>query len=269
VLLSRIDLRNHRKIAVIDGRIGYMGSQNIVDAEFAIKKRFAPWIDTSVRSVGPIVRDLQRLFVEDWYLDTDESLEEVLAIEPPWSDQGVVAQVIGTGPTAYIDALHQLVQAAIHAAREEIILVTPYFVPDDATVTALCTVAHRGVETHVVLPRRTDAPIVSLAGRGHYERILKADVRLLEFTRGMLHSKTMTIDRDLAIISTANFDRRSFDLNFEVSMVVFDSDFASQLRFLQRSYESDSEMVTLADWARKPWTARLIYNTAGLFGPLL
>ncbi len=125
LLLARIDLRNHRKIAVIDGYVGYCGSQNIADAEFAMKPRYAPWVDVMVRLEGPAVHDLQMLFVQDWYQDTNESLEQLLVIQPTPDPEGGTVQVIGTGPDVYHEAMHQMTQACFHLAREELILTTP------------------------------------------------------------------------------------------------------------------------------------------------
>jgi cardiolipin synthase len=269
MLFARLDLRNHRKIAIIDGVIGYLGSHNIADAQFAIKRKYAPWIDAQVRVEGPVTRDLQRLFIEDWYMDTDESLDEVLSIEPPVVPRGVATQIMATGPNSYNEALRQLNLTAFHTAREELILTTPYFVPDEATAMALRTAARRGVETTMIFPARNDSPFVAAASRSHYEPLLEAGVRIYEYEKGLLHAKTLTLDRSLALITTANLDRRSFELNFEVSMLVFDSDFASELRFLQTSYLSDARPVDLATWQRRPWPAKLWQNAAGTLGPLL
>lgn len=269
MLLSRIDLRNHRKIAVIDGVIGYTGSHNIADAEFTIKRKYGPWVDAMVRVEGPVTWDLQTLFIEDWYLDTRESLEHLLNIQPLAIPDGTIAQVIGTGPNAYNEALRQLNHIAFHTARNELIITTPYFVPDDATVSALCTAARRGVDTILVLPARNDSPLVAAASRSHYAELLDSGVQLYEYTAGLLHAKTLTVDRQLAVIGSANLDRRSFELNFEVSMVVYDDDFASQLRFLQKSYMSNAVWVDPARWRNMRWPRRLLYSVAGTMSPLL
>lgn len=269
LLFARLDLRNHRKIVVIDGAVAYCGSQNIANADFAIKPRYAPWVDAMVRLEGPAAHDLQVLFVQDWYLDTDESLEAELAAWPAAAPNGAAVQIMGTGPTDYNEALPQLNAASFHMAREELILTTPYFVPDDATATALCTAAHRGVETILVLPAHNDSPLVAAGSRSYYEKLLAAGVNIYEFQPGLLHAKTITIDRDVALVTSANLDRRSFELNFEVSMVVYDSDFASQLRFLQKSYIEDSTRVDPAAWSRRGWPRRLWQNTVGLMSPLL
>jgi len=269
VLFARIDLRNHRKFAVIDGRVGYVGSHNIADAEFAPKPRYAPWVDVTVRCTGPVVRDLQSLFVRDWYLDTEETLQEVLDDAPSQHADDVASQVIGTGPTSYAEAMRQLMISAFNVGREELVMTTPYFVPDDATATSLRTAARRGVQTTLILPARNDSPLVAAASRSHFESLLDAGVRICEYQKGLLHAKTLTIDRRMALVSTANLDRRSFELNFEVSLAVYDSDFASQVRFLQQSYLNDSREVVHAAWRRRGWPAKLWQNGVGILSPLL
>jgi cardiolipin synthase len=266
---TRIDLRNHRKLAILDGRVAYTGSHNVAAASFAPKPRFAPWVDATVRIEGPAVRDVQELFVEDWYLDTGETLEECLAIAPPEHVPGMPVQVIGTGPDSRHEAVVRLIQAAFHLAREELILTTPYFVPDEGTLDALLTAAERGVRTRLVVPKRNDSRLVGAASRSLYELLLASGVEIHEYTQGLLHAKTITVDRDLALVSTANLDRRSFELNYEASLVVYDSDFASRLRFLQTSYLADSTPVDSAAWARRSWPRKIAQNAAGMFAPIL
>ncbi|MCZ6835007.1 MAG: cardiolipin synthase [Planctomycetota bacterium] len=269
MLLARIDLRNHRKIVIIDDHIGYMGSHNIADAEFAVKPRFAPWVDIMVRVRGPVVFDLQTLFVQDWFIDTQEYLEEAMRAERIRHPDNVMAQIIGTGPTNYAEAMRQFMIASFNLGREELIMTTPYFVPDDATATALRTSARRGVETTLSRPARNESPLVAAASRSQYESLLEAGVQICEYEKGLLHAKTLTIDRRLALISSANLDRRSFELNFEVSMVVYDSDFASQVRFLQKSYLNDSRKIRVDHWQNQGWSSRLWQNAIGIFSPLL
>jgi cardiolipin synthase len=176
---------------------------------------------------------------------------------------------MGTGPDAYNEALRQITQTSLHAAREELIITTPYFVPDEATATALYTTARRGVDTSLVVPARNDSPLVAAASRSFYEPLLDAGVRVHEYQHGLLHAKTITLDRRLALVTTANFDRRSFELNFEVSLVVYDSDFASELRLLQKAYIDGSRAVSETAWRRRGWPRRLWQNTVGMLGPIL
>lgn len=267
--LARIDLRNHRKIVVIDDAVGYVGSQNLADPDFALKKKYAPWVDAMVRLEGPGVRDLQVIFVEDWFLDTDESLAELLEADIEPRQGGVPVQVFGTGPNYNAEALRHTVASMCHAAREELILTTPYFVPDEPTLQAIISAARRGVTTMLVVPKRNDAPIVAEASRSLYEQVLEAGVEVHEYTAGLLHAKTFTVDRAMALVSTANLDRRSFELNFEVCMFVYDSDFASQLRYLQKSYMNDATPIDLDQWSSRPWPIKLRQNAAGLLSPLL
>ncbi len=265
----RLDMRNHRKLAVIDGRIGYTGSHNVAEEAFHPKPRFAPWVDATLRIEGPTVRDLQALFIEDWFMDTAENLDGLIAIAPQAFPDGRIVQVVGTGVNSQNEALVRVVQSAVHMAHEELILTTPYFVPDEGTLAAITTAAVRGVRTVVVVPARNDSPIVSLASRSFYQPLLDAGAEVHEYTRGLLHAKTITVDRDFALVSTANLDRRSFEINFEVTTLVYDSDFASQLRLLQMRYLEDCRMVNAAKWSARRWPRRLVENAAGLFSPLL
>ncbi len=265
----RFDMRNHRKIAVLDGRVGYTGSHNIAEEAFHPKPRFAPWVDATLRIEGPTVRDLQVLFVEDWYMDSAQNLDHLIALAPEEHEGGRTVQVVGTGVNSQNEALVRVIQSAIHMAREELILTTPYFVPDEGTLAALTTAAVRGVHTIVVVPERNDSPIVALASRSFYQPLLEVGAEIHEFTKGLLHAKTITVDREFAMVSTANLDRRSFEINFELSTLVYDSDFASELRLLQKRYLEDCRRVDARRWAARRWPRRLVENVAGLFSPLL
>ena len=268
-LLVRIDLRNHRKIAVIDNSIGYMGSNNIAEPSFAPKPKFAPWVDASVRLTGPIVRELHAIFIQDWFMDSDEDLVDFLSEPIVCSGDGFPAQLMATGPNSNNQALSQLLQTAFFAAQEELVITTPYFCPDDATESALLICAERGVETHLVLPAKNDSRLVAAASRSNFSKLLHAGVQIHEFHGGLLHAKTLTIDRNLALIGSANLDRRSLELNFEVNMLVFDTDFASELRFLQTTYMEQSTPVVeknVDDWSIP---TRLWQNAIGLIAPIL
>ena len=266
---ARVDVRNHRKLAVIDGEIAWTGSQNIAGADFAPKPRYAPWVDAMLRIRGPAVRDLQQVFLADWYLDSEEALDSLLAHEPPHVADGIPVQIVPNGPDLDPEPFQQLVHAAFNLARSEIIVTTPYFLPSDSHLASICGAARRGVETHLVVPARNDSLLVAAASRSLYEPMLAAGVRIHEYRSGLLHAKTMTIDRHLAFVGSANFDRRSFELNFEINVVIYDSDFASRLRFLQRGYMHDSTPVDADGWRARSAGRRLVESVAGLFAPLL
>ena len=266
---SRLDIRNHRKVVVIDNHVGWIGSQNIASESFGLKPRFAPWVDCMVRLRGPAVHDLQQLFLEDWHLDTDELHEELLQASPDVIPNGATAQIFGSGPNFRNEVLQMIFQASIGAAEDELIITTPYFVPDVATAAAIRSAALRGVHTRLVVPARNDSRIVALASRGHYATLLDAGVEIHEFNGGLLHAKTMTVDRQLFMVGSANLDRRSLELNFEISMLGWDNVFASQLRFLQIQYIEQSSGITSNMWAKRSVMRRLANNAAGLLSPLL
>ena len=269
MMVSRIDLRNHRKIMVIDGQVGYTGSNNLADAAFAPKPKFAPWVDCTVRIDGPAVKELQVLFLEDWFMETDEFVEPELQFRPLFRPDGIPVQIIATGPNFYNEATTQIVQACMQLVRHELVLTTPYFVPDQATITNLQVAARRGVEVSLVLPKNNDSKLVAAASRSKFESLLEAGVMIQEFDQGLLHAKTITIDKQIAIVMSANLDRRSYDLNFECGAIIYDSDFASQLRFLQQRYIDQSIPLDAVAWARRPLMARIQETAAGLLGPLL
>jgi len=268
-VFERLDLRNHRKIAVIDNSVGYMGSQNIAEPSFAKKSKYAPWIDASVRLTGPAVRELQAIFTQDWCMAGEENLASLLAEPIEIHEDGFPVQLLATGPNSNNQALAQLLQTAFFSAQEELVITTPYFSPDISTESALLITAQRGVETHLVVPRNNDSKLFAAASRSRYSRLLDAGVHIHEFHGGMLHSKTITIDRTLALIGSANLDRRSLELNFEVSMLIYDTDFASELRFLQTSYMEHATLVgqhTPSQWSI---SQRLWQNAVGLIAPIL
>lgn len=274
VLLARIDLRNHRKIIVIDGKIAYVGSHNLTDKCFRSKKwrNTGPWIDSSVRLVGPAAQSLGLVFLRDWLLDSEETITDFnrylprLAVE---REGASVVQVVPSGPGMAPEAIHQAMLTTIYAARDEIVMTTPYFVPDDATRMALHAAAMRGVAVTLVMPDVSDSLLVAAASRSHYLDLLEAGVKIMHYSDGLLHAKTLTIDRRIALIGSANFDQRSFFLNFEITLFVYDDDAASMLRFMQTSYIDQSKEVLLAEWRQRPMWENFVDNSARLMGPLL
>ena len=269
LIISRLDMRNHRKFLVVDGAVGWTGSQNIAEAGFAPKAKFAPWVDCTVRIAGPLVKELQMIFIEDWYMESQEDIDALLKIEPAYESDGVIAQSFATGPNFENDAVTQLIQSAVQIANEEIVLTTPYFVPDYATLSALAVAARRGVRVHLIVPARNDSMWVGLASRSLFRNLLECGVRIHEFQKGLLHAKTIVVDRSTAIVTSANLDRRSFELNFEAGIIVYNADFAGQLRFLQSKYIEQSTEILVEKWAQRRWFERLIDNAGGLLSPLL
>lgn len=365
-LKGRIDLRNHRKVVVIDNRITYCGSQNCADPEFRIKAKYAPWVDLMVRFEGPIARQNQHLFASDWMAQVNEDLSDFL--QRPWvpapdpdasslslapnatpsletlstrassdneaadrsdfrmtnanaasasdvsathpaisssppsatrvsanasnainrsSDSattnsskalspidasaltGIVAQVIGTGPTVRYSAMPEVFETLMYAARRELCITTPYYVPDESMQAALCASARRGVATTLILPARNDSWVVRAASRSYYKELLDAGVRLYEYHGGLLHTKSLTLDGDVALIGSANLDRRSFELNYENNILLYHPQLTRELRQRQDEYLSRSTPVTIEIVEQWKLRGQFWNNTIAMLGPVL
>ncbi len=266
---GRIDLRNHRKIIVIDGRITYCGSQNCADPEFRVKAAYAPWVDVMVRFEGPIAHQNQYLFACDWMSHVNEDITALLQQPLPATAGGFTAQVIGTGPTVRFSAMPETFESVMNAARRELVITTPYFVPSESMLDTLCATAYRGVKTTIIFPARNDSRIVGAASRSYYAALLEAGVNIFEYVGGLLHAKTLTVDGEIALIGSANMDRRSFDLNYENNILLVDRQLTADLYRRQQFYLKSTKPVTAEDIAG--WTVphRLLYNTVAILGPVL
>lgn len=269
-LHARIDMRDHRKIVVIDNRITYCGSQNFADPAFKIKAKYAPWVDIMLRFEGPVARQNQRLFAIAWMAVTGENLGQLFDAEAaPPSGPGFIAQVIGSNADVRYSALPELFTALISAARRELVITTPYYVPDEPIQLALCSAARRGVAVTIVFPARNDSWIVAAASRSYYQELLAAGVHIREYVGGLLHAKTLTCDGELALIGSANLDRRSFDLNAENNLALFDTEITAAIRGRQQTYMESAREISLDEVVDWPWHRRLWNNTVAMSGPLL
>jgi cardiolipin synthase len=246
-LRGRIDLRNHRKIVVIDDWITYCGSQNCADPEFRVKAKYAPWVDAMMRFEGPIARQNQHLFAGDWMTHGHDDMGDLLTRPLPASTPGLTAQVIGTGPTVRWSAIPELFETLIYSARRELVITTPYYVPNDSLQAALC----------------------AAASRSYYAELLEAGVHIHEYVGGLLHTKSLTVDGEVTLIGSANMDRRSFDLNNENNILLRDAALTAAMRRRQQDYLEQTRAVTVeevASWSRR---RRLWNNTIAMLGPVL
>ena len=268
-LRGRIDLRNHRKIVVIDDFITYCGSQNCADPEFLVKAKYAPWVDAVMRFEGPIARQNQHLFIGDWIAETGEDISQML-IQPLLPAQpGLPAQVVGTGPTIRHSAMPEMFELLMYTARSELVISTPYYVPDEAMQTGLCASARRGVDTTIIFPERNDSWIVGAASRSYYSDLLAAGVRIFEYQGGLLHTKSLTLDGEITLIGSANMDRRSFELNYENNILFYDPSLTAAMRQRQDSYIANANLVTAEMVAGWDWQHRLWNNAIAMLGPVL
>jgi cardiolipin synthase len=268
-LRGRIDLRNHRKILVIDNHITYCGSQNCADPEFRVKAKFAPWVDAMMRFEGPIARQNQHLFTSDWMAQVDEDITGLLRQPLPPGEPGLTAQVIGTGPTVRNSAMPEVFETLMYGARRELFITTPYYVPDESIQNALCASACRGVATTIIFPARNDSWIVAAASRSYYGDLLAAGVRIFEYQGGLLHTKSLTLDGEVTLIGSANMDRRSFELNYENNILFYDPVLSAEMRRRQDTYLAQSLPVTAGMVAHWPMTRRLWNNSIAMLGPVL
>ena len=270
-LFVRRDHRNHRKIIVVDSRVAYIGSQNMVDPRF-FKQRsgVGEWVDAVARVTGTSACTIAGVFELDWAVEQSSTCVLPVDSQNEESDKGnAVIQVFPSGPDHHPGSIHQVLLTAIYSAQEELVLTTPYFVPDDSLQTALVSAALRGVDVSLVIPSRVDSILARYASVSNFSDLMCAGVKLYRFEGGLLHTKSITIDGTASVFGSVNLDMRSFWLNFEISLFVYDKEFTSSLRELQESYIMDSVRYDLDAWEARPFTRKFLENAARLVGPLL
>lgn len=267
--LRPLDLRNHRKLVVVDGTLAYTGSMNLVDFDQQSSDEIPPWRDVVVRVTGPAVHQLQVVFEEDWRFNVGEELPEEGLFPGLEATGDVPLQVVPSGPTDRVETIHNLLVAAINGARERIVITTPYLIPDEPTRVALKLAALRGVRVQVVVPHRSDSRVVQLASNSYVAEMMEDGVEVHEHTNGFLHAKTVTVDHDLAVIGSANFDRRSFHLNFELNLLLYGDEAVDQVVAMQDHYLRDCSVVDAEAWRARPALRRLAEDVVRLMSPLL
>jgi cardiolipin synthase len=228
-LRSRIDFRNHRKIVVVDGCVGFTGGINVTDDYLPAPAGKTPWRDTHVQLAGDVVRWLQLTFLEDWNYATSYTPRGPEYFPAPTGRGVHRVQIVASGPDRELEPIQKVYFASIALARERVWVTTPYFIPDDAVLTALTTAALRGVDVRVLVPRRSDSLVVTAAARSYYDALLACGVRVYEYEPTMIHAKTLVVDDLVTAVGTANMDNRSFRLNFEVTALLYGPEHAREL----------------------------------------
>jgi cardiolipin synthase len=263
---GRLDLRNHRKIVVIDGRVAYAGSQNLVDSTF---KPGLTYEELNVRLAGPIALELQAVFAEDWYVETGEFLGEDRYVPDPDVQGNVAAQALPSGPGYPRENNQRLIVSLIHAANLRVFITMPYLVPDDALLQALQTAALRGVDVTLVVPLQIDQYLVGYGQRSYYDDLMGAGVRICRYGKRFLHAKCVTIDDTIAWVGSSNLDIRSFALNAEIVVLMYDTSVYKRLAVEEERYLRDGEMLELERWRQRQPLVKLAENLARLLSPLL
>jgi cardiolipin synthase len=265
----RIDFRCHRKIVVCDGVVGFTGGMNVADDQSAELSR-SYWRDTHLRIEGAAVVALQRLFVEDWYFATEALPARAGELFSLREGAGThVVQIIGSGPDHDQLPIHSTYFTVITRATSRVWLTTPYFVPDEAIVAALCTTALRGVDVRLLIPLRGDSRLIDLAARSYVPDLVAAGVKVFEYLPRFIHAKTIVADDDIAIVGSANLDNRSFRLDFELTAIVYDREMTARLAEAFQADLRESRAIDAAALAGHSMFRRLGEAGARLLSPLL
>ena len=264
----QINLRNHRKITVVDGATAFIGGLNVGDEYLGLNRYFGYWRDTHLRVVGPAVYDLQSVFAADWSFATGETLGDgyfraVTASGPH------AMQIIDSGPDQEVKAIREIVFAAILKAKRRLWIASPYFVPDPALLDALCLAAYSGVDVRYLGQLKPDKRIPHFAARYYWPGVMRAGVKIYQFAKGMMHSKVMLVDDEFASVGTANFDNRSMYLNFEVNCLIYCPEIVRSLEASMLRDFADSRQLDAVEFSRRPFVARLVENACRLMSPIL
>lgn len=271
IFLRRLDLRQHRKIIVIDNKVAYTGSMNMVDpAYFKQNSGVGQWIDIMVRVTGPTVNVLSAIHCWDWEVETGK---RELPPQPecqlnPHLPQHPI-QVVPSGPGMPENLISQVLTLAINQANESVCITTPYFVPSADLLATLKMTAQRGIKVDLIIPLKNDSLMVQWASRSFYGELLEAGVTIHKFYGGLLHTKSVVIDRKFCLVGTVNLDMRSLWLNFEVTLAVDDQEFTEEMHWLQQSYIEQSKEVEYERWEKRPLGYRFLERVFYLFNPLL
>ncbi|MGN0096192.1 MAG: cardiolipin synthase [Corynebacterium sp.] len=279
----RPDLRNHRKIVVVDGHTAFMGSQNMIDPSYLLsknQKKGRHWIDVMVEVTGPIVMSLDTVFAVDWFTESKEELDLLSPSQathwlnadtaPQVPDSGnEILQVVPSGPGFTTEPNLRLFTSVAHHAKEHLVLVSPYFVPDESLLDAVTTAAYRGVEVELFVSEKADHTIVDFAQSSYYAEMLAAGVRIHRYPYpAVLHTKLVIADDEVAIIGSSNMDMRSFGLNYEVTMLSGHGDLLDSMTELTDTYRATCTELTEEEWGNRPLMRRYVENVARLTSAL-
>ncbi|VFP79943.1 cardiolipin synthase [Candidatus Erwinia haradaeae] len=273
IFLRRMDLRQHRKVVLIDNYIAYTGSMNLVDPRFFKQHtRVGQWVDLMARMEGPIATTMGIIYSSDWEMETGKRI-----LPPPPNNSFTLLQkkndhtilVIASGPGFPENMIHQAILTAIFSARKKLIITTPYLIPSEDLLHAICIASHRGVEVNIIIPRHNDSFLVRWASRAFFSELLEAGVKIYQFEGGLLHSKSILVDGQLSLVGTVNLDMRSLWLNFEITLVIDNHEFGSELACIQNHYISQSCLLDAQRWLDRAYWQRIVERLFYFFSPFL
>ena len=266
---SKINYRNHRKILVVDGKVGFVGGLNIADKYLNGLPDLGPWVDTHLRLEGESVAALDRVFIADWDFVSGEELPPDAALEHVVrTGNRCLVQVASSGPDTDWATIMQVYFSAIATAKSSIYLTSPYFSPDESLLTALKTAALSGVDVRMIFPEYTDSIIANWNTRSYISELLEAGVRIFLYRNGFIHSKYLLVDNIFSSVGSPNVDVRSFDLDFEVTALIYDEDFALRLGVLFSEDVKNCDEIDRDEWMKRPRRERYKESIARIFGPL-
>lgn len=266
----RVNYRNHRKLVIVDGRVGYIGGFNVGDEYMGLDKRFGHWRDTHLRVTGSAVRQMQARFLMDWRLASKREEEEVAGFFPPAEDGGRVGmQIVASGPDQAQEQIRNAYIRMIHHAKESVWIETPYFIPDESLLDALQMAALSGVDVRIIIPGIPDHQMVYWATHSYLGDLLPLGVKCYLYRNGFLHAKSMVVDGKVATVGTANFDIRSFKLNFEVNAILYDQAVARRLQEIFLEDMEHSKEWTLDDYLKRPRSHKFRESVTRLLSPIL
>ena len=272
-LVGRTDLRLHRKIVIIDGETGWTGSMNMVDPGFFKQdSNYGEWVDAMVRIRGTALLSLAAILGGDWVVETGENLRQMgrkAGINIPEASGDSDVQVVASGPGSQGNGLLKMMQAMINNAREEVVITTPYLVPDESLLWALRGATGRGVRVKIIVPATVDSFMTRHASNSYLDGMMNHGIEIYLYQGGLLHTKSIMADGSISMFGTVNFDMRSLWLNHEVSLFIYDSSFAEQLGSLQSEYLKDSKRLDSDEWGSRHVAVKFLENTMRLMSPLL
>jgi len=268
-LSSKVNYRNHRKLVVIDGIVGFTGGMNISDHYLEGEPVLGYWHDTFVKIEGEAVWGIQNIFAADWFFTTKENITSVEYYPLAGQSGNKTVQIVASGPDSDWPAILQLFFTLISTAQKQVYITSPYFLPTDDILTALITASLRGVDVQIIIPGKSDSRVALLGTESMIGEMLESGIKIFRYTHGFIHSKTIVIDNEISSIGSANMDFRSLETNFEINAVIYNEELASEMIGLFQSDLLKCHPIIPEEWHHRPFLRRLIASLARLVSPLM